>query len=403
MKSKNTQNIKILLINAYSAKNRGDAGIVVAMIHILRSTFPECEITVMSSYWKENSDFYNQYNAKSASSVWNLIESKSTLSRTLKGLKFFIKAIFKPNSTNFSQYHTADLICSVGGGYLYSSRKGPLGIGLVNALYHYWLGERLGKTVIAFPQSVGPLNSFLDRLLSKIVLKQVFHIFSRDEDTTKTLKYLGLSNFSESPDIALTLEKGAPQNKFIGTPKIGITVLDWGFSKNGTTKTDIDLYLAKLAEIIFFILTTYPKGQIYLFPQVDVATGDSDFDVSKKLKEIVNSENCNIYSLNSCQSPEEIIAIYSEMDCFIGSRLHSAIFAIVGETPTIGLAYQPKTYGTFKHLGIENYVLNIDKFTIEELKALIRSCINGEQNLPLNLINQNRQNIIKLLNLAIKK
>lgn len=396
-------NIKILLINAYSHSNRGDAGIVVAMIQLLRKAFPGCEIAVMSSHWKENIEFYAKYNVTSVSAIWSIIEKSSSIYRVLNGIKLFIKSSFQPNADLFNDVKSADLICSVGGGYLYSSRKGPLGIGLLNALFHYWLGNRLGKNVVGFPQSVGPLNFAIDRYLARLVLSRVFHIFSRDQNTTTTLKSLRLSNFSELPDVALTLTKGEALTNFSGSPRIGITVLDWRFARKGATNLDIQLYLRKLTQVIHTFLSSHSNGCVYLFPQVDVGDGDTDISTSLMLKNQVNSKQCQIYSLKSASTPEQIISIYSEMDCFIGSRLHSAIFSIVGRTPTIGLEYQPKTRGTFRHMGIEDYVLDIENFQPEELTDLIEKCLDGKQPSPSKFIGEISSSIVDVLHNALDK
>ena len=44
-------------------------------------------------------------------------------------------------SESLIHYNQADIIFSVGGGYIYSSRRGPLGVGLLNSLFHVWLAK----------------------------------------------------------------------------------------------------------------------------------------------------------------------------------------------------------------------------------------------------------------------
>lgn len=132
------------------------------MIYLIREVYPDAKIKVMSSYWEENKEFYNRYKVESVPAIWTLNPNYSTIGRYLSGIKKFFKSLLFPNK--IEEYKNADVVISVGGGYLYSSRKGPLGVGLINALFHIWLGKRMKKKTLAFPQSVGPINYFLIKL-----------------------------------------------------------------------------------------------------------------------------------------------------------------------------------------------------------------------------------------------
>lgn len=68
--------------------------------------------------------------------------------------------------------------------------------------------------------------------------------------------------------------------------------------------------------------------------------------------------------------PEMIVSIYSQMDVFIASRMHLAIFALARGVPTIAFAYQPKTLLTFKLFGLDDFVLGIEEFFSEEFVQL---------------------------------
>ena len=371
--------VKILIINAYSAKNRGDAGIIVAMIALLRRLFPDCEIGVMSSYHQENAQFYKNYGANSIPAVWQIKQSRSRVLRYLDGLFALGRAILNPTSASHDAYRSADLVCSAGGGYLYSSRQGPLGIGFLNVLFHYWLGTIFKKTVIGFPQSVGPIRYSPDKYLAKLVLSKVSHIFSRDDESSRTLNALKISNYSESADIAFDLNIQVGNQDFAGNPKVGITVLDWRFSDSEAGVKELDDYKFKIVEIIRKIIYDHPNCYIYLFPQVDVEGTDSDVQISKTITETVNSNRCIFYSLRDLERPEEIAGVYSRMDCFVGSRMHSTIFALAAGVPTIGLAYQPKTKGTFRKFNIEQFSFEIKSFKSEDVLSAVESCLKGNQ------------------------
>ncbi|OLO27350.1 hypothetical protein BTA37_25255 [Priestia megaterium] len=383
--------MKYLLINAYSSKNRGDAGIVVAMIHLIKQLDKNADIDVMSSHWKENRTFYQQYGASSVQPIWELKQEESSLSRYINGIRSFLSVIVKKEMSTIQNYKEADVVISVGGGYLYSSRKGPLGVGLLNSLFHIWAAKKTKKKIIAFPQSVGPINSVVDQKLVKHILKNVDLFISRENITTEFLKRLNLKNVVEIADIGFTLPKKEVYYEKLNkssSMKIGLTLLDWKFAKKGTTDENIEDYVYKVGEACNQIITKYPGCEFYIFPQVTVGEGDTDYEVSRKLFEYIKSKYVTIVDLDELSNnPEDLVYLYGEMDLFIGSRMHSTIFALAGGTPTVALAYQPKTRGTFKLIGLEQYVYDVDNFTTSELYHCLEEIVEMK-NYPINQVSK---------------
>jgi len=366
---------KVLIINAYSYKNRGDSGIIVAMIDIIRKSYKNADISVMSQYHEQNIEYYNKMNVKSVPPVWDIINTKGFLNKYIDG----IKKLFYKNQ-NIEQIQTSDIILSAGGGYLYSSRKGPLGVGFINALYHIWLATKLKKKIILFPQSVGPLNYFLDRFILKKVFNRVDYFYSREHITTHLLKNSKVK-MEQLPDVAFSLEPSTTPfiDEKINTSqdvlKIGITVLDWRFAHKNSTLEDIDMYLFKIANALnTFKTETSKKIKVYIFPQVTVDKKDGDVIPSKILLDKIKHD-VEIFYLDKIEDPKELIYLYSKMDLFIGSRMHSVIFSLVGNVPSIALAYQPKTTGTFDLVNLNDFVLDIKSFTEEELKDKIHQLL----------------------------
>jgi len=383
---------KILIINAYSYKNRGDSGIVVSMIDLLRKVYANetVEISVMSQYYKENIEFYKGYDVRSIPPVWNVNSlKKNFITKYFEGIKNVI--FFK--SRDIQEYSKADIVLSAGGGYLYSSRKGFFGIGFLNCLYHIWLAKKLNKKVFLFPQSLGPLNSFLDKFVLKKVFNKADVFYSREGITTALAKKIGITcEIKEVPDIAFTLDPKPSRNVNINDQiekngyNIGITVLDWRFAKRGSNENDINLYLNKIANSLESIKKEFNNINVFIFPQVTVSDEDGDMKVSIKLQEILGDVS-KVIDLNNLTNPKELVYLYSKMDVFIASRMHSAIFALAGNTATIGLSYQPKTTGTFGLIGLEENALVIDEFTEEELFLKLKSLIkNSNSNLLNNRI-----------------
>lgn len=58
---------------------------------------------------------------------------------------------------------------------------------------------------------------------------------------------------------------------------------------------------------------------------------------------------------------EALKAAYGLMDIFIGTRLHSNIFALTAGTPAVMLQYQYKTRGVVEMMGLEDWVIDINE------------------------------------------
>ena len=388
----------ILFVNAYSARNLGDFAIILGMREVLLRVFDnEVNILVASSYFEDNKQFY-PIDLISGDSVWN-ISRGSFLSRYAKGLYLFFLAIVFPSSKEFACFRNADLICSVGGGYLYSSIKGPFGVGLLNMLFNIWLGIRFKKKVVCFPQSVGPIYSRLDAWLLKKVLSRVNVFVSREAITTKYLMdKLGLLNVYESIDVAFSL---TPSDSYLQKSDfhrydlvIGVTVLDWRFAIKGSNDEDILRYLKKISNVILSLAKT-KKIKVIVFPQVTVGEGDTDQEVSEKLVALIGENVSEVFDFPEKFDPRRLMATYGDVDLFIGSRMHSTIFALATGCKTIGLAYQPKTTATFKLLGLEKNVLPINDFSEQELLKLI---LEIKQNTEItHSIKAYKENVIKII------
>lgn len=389
---------RILITNVYSYKNRGDSGIVKSMISYIKRTFGiNTKIYLMSPYSEQNKKFYNSERISSVPDATSKVKNKKTLFKYIVLLSKF----FFVDKKTLNHFKKADLIFSAGGGYIYSSRKGPLGFGLLNVMLNIHYAKLSNKPLIIFPISVGPIRYKLDRLLVEKFLNGISHIFVREEQSISILSEMGIiKNVELCPDIAFTLNK----SKFFleeihkgNVLNIGVSVLDWRFSRPKSTLDDIDLYLEKIAKALKKIKQNH---KVYIFPQVDVSDNDTDRFVSEKLQKIIG-EKSKVILLKHIFKPEDVLSLYSEMDLFIGSRMHSCIFSITAKVPTICLAYQFKSKGTFKILGIEEDCFDIENFTTLGLSKSIEYKIEhlkqnkSETN---NIVSLTKDNIYQKLN-----
>ncbi|MGR5973784.1 polysaccharide pyruvyl transferase family protein [Bacillus cereus] len=240
----------ILITNAYSYKNKGDAGIILSMIDLLKEKYPDAHIQIMSRNYNENKEYYDQIydNVTSIKPIWyinnkhnhnkimQLFFAALSLLKCMFIMLFYmllkdkLKTVpFIKKNKSLIAYLDANMVCSCGGGYLFSTNKWPISIGLYQHLFHIYLGKFFNKQVIMFPQSIGPINKKIDKVLTKKLLKKVDMIYPREEFSYQFLIESGFSSerVNKLPDVAFTMGVEKYPFKDASGLKIGITVLDW--------------------------------------------------------------------------------------------------------------------------------------------------------------------------------
>ena len=370
---------KTVLINhVYSYLNRGDSAIVESMAHFLEEKYGPLRIVMLSRFYETNRDYYEQFGWKSAPPLWTTPVRKNKvllLREALTRLGRIVVAYATGSTVSLTDeqreavelYKEADLILDAGGGSLYSSNKYPIYLDLYQHLFNLYAAKKLGKPVVIAPQSIGPLPRWHDRQVTMSLLRDVDHVLVREQVSERLLQAHDVK-CTLTPDIAFL-------GNYVGTPSVraramaesfgqarqnvGVTVLNWSWSADSRADSEaaIQHYLMKIASAV----ETLPDDtNVWVFPQVTAGHGDSDLPVSKRLEDLGSKR---VRVLDARLPASDLTWLYGQMDAFVGSRMHSCIFAITQGVPTIGLAYQPKTLGTYSLLGLSKLAVDIETFS----------------------------------------
>lgn len=363
---------KILINNVYSYRNRGDSAIVESTIRFLQETFADCEIYLLSQYWKENSDYYfSKFGSRSVPPLLGIPMDSLKWRRLLRAglsLGILVSGIGRLSEPTRALYKDATIVIDAGGGSLFSSNKYRFYLGLYQHLFNLWFAAREGIPTIVSPQSIGPFNKTYDAKAAAYVLDRLEAVAVRERISATLLDELGVAH-TLVPDMAFLRSFIAPPSATVEPHldairetrrNVGVTVLDWRWARQNSDETSIDLYLQKLIAVLTRLAATFDI-KVWIFPQVTAGHGDSDESVSNSLaKSLPNHVPTQLVSGDFTAS--DLYHLYSRMDAFVGSRMHSCIFALLSGVPTIGLAYQPKTLGTFTLLGLGEHAYDIADF-----------------------------------------
>ncbi len=394
----------VLVNNVYSHQNPGDSAIVEAIGRYVLEVDPGARVYFLSQFWRENEDYYGALGIRSAPPLWDIpmddnkvrrlgtsVLSMGALLGRLRETRrdqpavapteneVSLEGIFRDAAGDtLPLYQDATLIIDAGGGSLFSSNRYRFYLGLYQHLFNLWIGKRLGKPVIAAPQSIGPLHRPHDLAAVRSVLGALDVVMIREPISARLVRSLGVP-FHQVHDAAfLGNYLGAPSpavdEKLVRRtgdgPNVGVTVLDWGWTMRapGRSAPAMDAYLRKLA----MALARLGAGRVHIYPHVTASHGDSDLDASIKLHHLLQLSGTEavLHDMEGC-SLSDRCHLYGQMDVFIGSRMHSCIIAMLQGVPTVGLAYQPKTRGVFQWLGLERFALDIRTFSVDQLHHLL--------------------------------
>lgn len=387
---------KITITNAYTWYNKGDAGILLGIVEILKKAYgKEIEINILSFTPEEDKKRYCK--DESIKNVYSSTLNPFPYRHTKFGKLFaIIKLFFRmcnlyirskislksliQEEESYKVLNESDVIIVCGGGFLGGKKYDSL-----MHLFQIYIDTIFKKKVVVMGTSIEPINSKIIKKYTEKVLKRVDYIFAREQITYNYLgTFLNKDKYEIVPDMAFMVGEETYKNDKINLKNkvtFGITVRKWNFPN---IKESANLAMTKYKQAIAETMTKYIKEEnacfIYI-PQVIVENGN-DTIVAKEIKELLE-ENIreNFIILEEDLSPMQIKGLIGTFDFFIGTRMHSNIFATSMYIPTVAIAYEKKTNGIMKMLNLKEYIVEMDDITPETLTKKIEELIKNKDSI----------------------
>jgi colanic acid/amylovoran biosynthesis protein len=372
--------VRVLLINVHSLKNAGDAVLNRVAVAQLRDVFPGCQVTMAMTDPEGRVDADSMVGsfthwARRQGRGWRPLALLGLLWESLVAAgsnRLFGKAWLRRNASWYSllaAYYQADIVVSSPGNFIYSS--GTIGLPFMLALYAMAYGRLANRPLYLLPQTIGPLTRARDRRLLRWVLSSARLILVRDELSLVELNRAGvkdpirlvpdvafaLSSASRDQGMALLAAHGLAEEHC--RPLLGVTLINWG-AQNRLFDGQ-EQYEEAVAQGIERFVRRY-GGCAVLFGQVRGPTAaDDDLIPARRVLDRLDSLPDRVFLIDGPVAAEELKSAYGLMDLFLGSRLHSNIFALTEGVPAVAVQYQFKTTGIFRLLGLQRWVLPIEQ------------------------------------------
>lgn len=243
-----------------------------------------------------------------------------------------------------------DLVVDIGEGDSFADIYG------FKRFFFYWLSKNivcsLGKPLILAPQTIGPFNGWLARILAKQAMRRCKSVFARDNQSSAYLTDLGVTeNALEAIDVAFRLPFSPKKFSDAAITRVGINVsgllFNGGYTGGNQFGLSID-YPATIRRLIEFFVKE-PGVEVHLVAHV-IEPGmpiEDDLAVCSKLAD----EFPGVTVAPAFSRPSEAKSYIAGLDFFVGARMHACIAAFSSGVPVVPMAYSRKFNGLFGSLG----------------------------------------------------
>lgn len=338
-----------LISHLISDYNLGCSALAISNIKLMDEVFQELNIEV--EYVVILSEPKESINLQNYTSLKGFTNNKFSY-RTYPRLKPILKKPYLLKK--IKSFEDLDYVIDLCGGDGYTDNYGIIRL-LAESLPIF--GCKAKKTKMFFaPQTIGPFNSKIGKLIAKKSLKNLNSIYVRDKKSYECCSDLGLKNITKQViDVAFALPY---KKKIINTDKfnLGINVsgllYNGGYNYNNYFKLSFSYkdFIDKLLEK----LTKDDSVQVHLIPHVIEPTQGVDDDYS--ICEELNKKFINTILAPKFESAIDAKSYISAMDLFTGARMHATIAATSSNVPVIPIAYSRKFNGLYDTLGYKYYI-----------------------------------------------
>lgn len=399
---------KITITNAYTWYNKGDAGILLGIVETLKKIYNnDVEFTVLSFTPEEDKARYCK--DKTIKNVYSNILNPHPYKHTKIGkimamMKIFLKMVKTQIMMKFNYekitnsdetlkaLKDSDIIIVCGGGFLGGKKFDSL-----QHLYQIYINTKFNKPVYLMGTSIEPIGNRIIKYFTEKVLKKLDYIFAREKITEQYVsQFIPKDKYTLIPDMAFMLENADINFPFVEKLKaeneilVGITVRKWNFPNAVDKNKAKENYIEQIKNFMEYYIEN-KKATFIFVPQVIVSYA-SDTDIANEIKERMNKKYRDKFVIrNDDWSPTEIKTLISKLDFFVGTRMHSNIFATSMYIPTLAIAYEKKTNGIMETVGQQEYVLEIDDLDSKNMIKKFDMLIQNKENIKQELIMKRKQ------------
>ena len=245
------------------------------------------------------------------------------------------------------------------------------------SLFTYWLVTALGRRLVLFPCTVGPLYRRSTRWLTGFVLKNVDLILVRDRESLDIVKGLNASagrRVRASADVALMqrdvhgFDMASLLGKPLSGPMVGFSVMKWTYvhTEAQTDFANYSAYVHEMAELADRVIERYGVTAVFV-PTNYPVHGCREDDVATSLEVIAQMRHNERAALvRRLPSPGELKVLLGQCEVNVTTRMHACILSTSAGAPTMSVNYLFKLRGYMESLDAGACSIDIEDFCAEK-------------------------------------
>jgi colanic acid/amylovoran biosynthesis protein len=238
------------------------------------------------------------------------------------------------------------------------------------------------KPVVIYAQSIGPFKRRFSKWITAKVVKRAALVLPREEHSLAELRSMGVSEsrIELTGDEAFCLrpeKEVAGQEEYAGAVgtslRVGMAPRPWNFGYGPDQVLLTMKYRDSLVQTIDW-LTGEKQATVYMVANFVSPSGDNDrlYIENELIPRLKRPDR--VVQLPDLDA-RGLMRLYAGLDLFVGTRMHANIFALTAGTPTVAIAYLPKTTGIMEMLGLREQVILIDEINPETLQRVVDQVI----------------------------
>ena len=239
------------------------------------------------------------------------------------------------------------------------------------------LAIELNIPFIIMPQTIGPFLNEVNKDRIITLLKKADKIYVRDDNFIDELNKHNLP-YTKTKDLSYFM-KPQPFEIEIKKPCVGINVSGLAYSNMfGNLAGQFDNYPKIITELIKrFQERNY---NIYIIPHSynvnKPEVNNDDMESSKLFYDSLYNKK-GVYFVERDLISPQLKYLISQMDFFVGTRMHANFAAIFTNTPAFGLAYSYKFKSAFENNGIFNRTIDINNVSSCDVNKVVETIENA--------------------------
>jgi colanic acid/amylovoran biosynthesis protein len=345
----------VLLVNAHSLCNAGDAALLEITISQLRAAFDHPRLLVSSNHPGESQlARLGVEPLPSPEALLNL--AKRNNENILSGYRRLLAA-----------YRQADLVASLPGNQFFS--MGRFGRPLLTSAISIWLAIRYGKPLYILPQSLGPFHRRWEERLVRALYRRARLVCVREQRSYRLAQAWGLSpqKLILASDPAFDFPPCEPEQAMAilnrwgcpdGKPLLGITVIP--SMTHTLSKPVMQAYTKNLAAALGNLSAHWGLHPVFFAQSTGPTPAEDDRLAARRVIELLPTPT-QATLVDEVLAPAQLKACYGKMDAFIASRLHSGIFALGMAVPTLFIGYLTKTAALLETLAWLDWFIQLEE------------------------------------------